>query len=241
MSHRLVPPSAVAADGSAMDWPSPGLKALGAGASRSFRYVLVLRAAVLNIAALALLGAAFLQGLVIPLFQADTTGTSHLIAAVFVVGLALCARRLTQLSHELNAVKDRAPTSATRAGRFLLQAPCLDPQARASLAAALRLSLGSRIAGIRQLANHLVLLGLIGTVVGFIMALSGVDPDRVGDAAAIAPMVSSLIAGMGVALNTTLVGSILNIWLMLNVRLLEAAAVSLWTQLVELAEEGARA
>jgi MotA/TolQ/ExbB proton channel family len=103
------------------------------------------------------------------------------------------------------------------------------------------LKLSSRIAGVRQFANNLVLLGLIGTVVGFIMALSGVDPDTVGDAAAIAPMVSNLIEGMGVALYTTLVGSVLNIWLMLNCRLLETASVSLVTQLVELAEGPGRA
>ena len=114
-----------------------------------------------------------------------------------------------------------------------------DPQTRASLAASLRLKLTSRIAGVRQYANNLVLLGLIGTVVGFIMALSGVNPDTVGDVSSIAPMVSSLIQGMGVALYTTLVGSVLNIWLMLNCRLLETSAVSLLTQLVDRAE-GAR-
>ena len=47
-----------------------------------------------------------------------------------------------------------------------------------------------------SIANNLVLLGLIGTIVGFIIALSGVDPDAVGDAAAIAPMVSTLMHGM---------------------------------------------
>jgi hypothetical protein len=68
------------------------------------------------------------------------------------------------------------------------------------------------------------------------MALSGVNPDTVGDVSAIAPMVSSLIEGMGVALYTTLVGSVLNIWLMLNCRLLETAAVSFVTQLMDRVE-----
>ena len=78
-----------------------------------------------------------------------------------------------------------------------------------------------------------MLLGLIGTVVGFVIALSGVNPDTVSDVAAIGPMVSKLLEGMGVALYTTLVGSVLNIWLMLNHRLLEGGAIHLITHLVE--------
>ena len=37
------------------------------------------------------------------------------------------------------------------------------------------MTLLSRIASIRHLANSLVFLGLLGTVIGFIIALSGVD------------------------------------------------------------------
>ncbi len=61
---------------------------------------------------------------------------------------------------------------------------------------------------IRHLANSLVLIGLIGTVIGFIIALSGRARRRlVTDANAIGPMVSTLIFGMAIALYTTLVGS----------------------------------
>jgi hypothetical protein len=215
--------------------------AQGAAAPEPFRYVLVLRAILLNVVALALLAAAWANGLIGPIFKTDTTYISHFIVLVFVAGLAVCLRRIVQLSRELNDLRDDRLPPDSRAGRFLRQACILDAQGRASLAGALRLKLSSRIAGIRQFANNLVLLGLIGTVVGFIMALSGVDPDTVGDASAIAPMVSSLIQGMGVALYTTLVGSVLNIWLMLNCRLLETAAVSFVTQLVERTEGSADA
>ena len=91
------------------------------------------------------------------------------------------------------------------------------------------------------MANSLVLLGLIGTVVGFIIALSGVRPEVVSDVGAIGPMVSALINGMSVALYTTLVGSLLNVWLMINVRLLESGTVKLLTATVELGERDARA
>lgn len=76
-------------------------------------------------------------------------------------------------------------------------------------------------ANIIWIAHSLVVLGLIGTVIGFIQALSGVDVKATGDATSISPMVASLIAGMGTALYTTLVGAVCNLWLRLNLRLLE--------------------
>ena len=246
MAHSLAPAQVAPARAAVLGWAARGEArrrggAPDAAALAPFRYVLVLRATLINAVALALAVIAWLQGLVAPIFATDTTYLTHLIVAVFAVGLATCLRRIVQISRELNAVKEGRPAPGTRAGQFLAQARDTDSQGRASLAGALRLKLSSRIAGVRQFANNLVLLGLIGTVVGFIMALSGVDPDTVGDAAAIAPMVSNLIEGMGVALYTTLVGSVLNIWLMLNCRLLETASVSLVTQLVEVAEGPGRA
>jgi hypothetical protein len=68
---------------------------------------------------------------------------------------------------------------------------------------------------VRWFRRRLVELGLLGTVIGFIIALSGVDARTVGDVSAIQPMVGALISGMGVALNTTLVGLVGYLWLAL--------------------------
>lgn len=65
-----------------------------------------------------------------------------------------------------------------------------------------------------------VSLGLIGTVIGFMMALSGIDPSIVSDVNAIGPMVANLIDGMGVALTTTLLGTIAYTYAEINNRLL---------------------
>lgn len=67
-----------------------------------------------------------------------------------------------------------------------------------------------------QLADRLVMLGLIGTVLGFIIALAGIDPATAGDPSVVSPMVARLLRGMGVAFYTTLVGSVLSIWLEVN-------------------------
>lgn len=81
-------------------------------------------------------------------------------------------------------------------------------------------SFGGDIRVIRQIANSLVMLGLIGTVIGFIIALSGVDPAAAGDINAISGMVSTLISGIGVALYTTLAGSVFSLWLTVNYNIL---------------------
>ena len=49
-------------------------------------------------------------------------------------------------------------------------------------------------------------------------------------------MVSTLIDGMSVALYTTLVGAVLNVWLMVNYRLVDSGTVPLVTTIVELGE-----
>jgi biopolymer transport protein ExbB/TolQ len=90
------------------------------------------------------------------------------------------------------------------------------------------------------MANSLVLLGLVGTVVGFIIALSGVDPQSAGNVDSIAPMVSELIHGMSVALYTTLVGAVLHLWLKVNYLILSGGAVRLIDRLVARGEGHAR-
>ncbi len=204
------------------------------------RYMLVLRFALLNLVGFGLLGAATMLGLVDNVVNADQTYLSVLIFLVFLAGLAICARKVWQTSRELNSLRAREAAVASPAMRHLAPLIGRNAESRSNLAGALRLRLFHRIAVVRNIANTLVLLGLIGTVLGFIIALSGVDPERVADIDAIAPMVSTLIRGMSTALYTTLVGAILNVWLMANHQLLASGTVKLIAALVERAEDHAR-
>ena len=65
------------------------------------------------------------------------------------------------------------------------------------------------------LANMLVLFGLIGTVLGFIKAMSGFASGPI-DATAVPVVLAQLTNGMGIALNASLVGLILSAWLLFN-------------------------
>ena len=209
--------------------PPAWFGAFAEGEAAGFRHLLILRFAVLNLVALALLGAAWMKGWVALLLDGDSTRLVALIAVVFLAGLLECARRLWQTSVELDQLAAAGPAPS----------PSADSPARAVAASVLRMRLAARIAPIRHIAGSLVFLGLIGTVIGFIIALSAVDLSVAGDVSAIGPMVSTLIGGMSVALYTTLVGAILNVWLMVNYRLLESGTVSLLAALVERGERHA--
>ncbi len=204
-------------------------------------HLLVLRFMLVNIIAFGLLGAAYQQGLVERALVADKTYLSVAIFIVFVAGLIVCARRIWETSRDLEQINAFDPLRQSHATSYIASLRGRAGDSRSLLASSLRMKLTHRIAVVRNVANALVLLGLIGTVVGFIIALSGVDPEQASDVSAITPMVSTLIEGMSTALYTTLVGAILNVWLMINYQLLASGTVKLITALVEFGESNGRA
>ncbi len=208
--------------------------------SSSRRHHLLFEFALLNLSGAALLAAAYLQGWIDTILKADGTGLTLAIFAVFLGGVAVCAGKLRLVSCELNCVRNFDPCKQSMASRYLAEVSGREAGSRAITASALRVKLADRIVMVRYVASSLVLLGLIGTVLGFIIALSGVNPEQAGDVRSVAPMVSELIRGMSVALYTTLVGSVLNLWLMVNFRILARGAVHLATELIALGEANAR-
>jgi biopolymer transport protein ExbB/TolQ len=215
--------------------------ALSEDDAASYRYLLLLRFLVINLVATALFCAAWLKGWVGLILAGDSTHQVVLIAAVFAYGLARCAGKIFTTSAELNQIGERPFAGSSHGQRYLGSIRGQDAQSRAISASALKMRLHSRIGSVRHIANSLVFLGLLGTVIGFIMALAGVDPQAAGEVEAIAPMVTTLIDGMSVALYTTLVGAVLNIWLMVNYRLLESGTVALLATIVDLGERHVRA
>jgi len=201
-----------------------------------YQYLLLVRFGLFNLVALSLLAGAYLQGWLDAIIKADLVELSFAIAALFVYGLIYCAARVWRTSLELNDIKAGAPAPGSHAGRYLDGIKAVDAAGREVLRGVLRLKLTNRIAIVRHVANSLVFLGLIGTVIGFIIALSGVDPAGATDAERVGGMVSKLISGMSVALNTTLVGAVLYVWLIVNHRLLATGTLDLLTSTLELGE-----
>lgn len=211
-------------------------------ARNPYRHVLLLRFVLVNGVAVALLGAAYFEGWVGLVVRSDQTHLTLVIFGLFVVGLGICGVRVVETSRGLNEVSAFDPFGMRRSAAldYVAKVKGRGAESRALAAGALRARLFRRILGVKAIANTLVLLGLIGTVVGFIIALSGVRPEVVSDVGAVAPMVSTLIQGMSVALYTTLVGAVLNIWLMVDYRLLSGGTSALIEALIELGEAHGR-
>lgn len=199
-----------------------------------YRYLLIFRFALLNAACFGVLGAAWLQGWLDAMLESSARLMCLGIFGVFLVGLVVCTFKIVRTSLELNQVRDGRPAPGSRAAGHLDRFPGGDTGERRVAAELLRFRMTNNVSIVGHIANTLVFLGLIGTVIGFIVALSSVDPEVIGSVRQIAPMVSSLIEGMGIALYTTLVGAVLHVWLIVNHRMLATGALHLYNAIVEL-------
>ena len=196
-------------------------------------YLLLLRFIVLNVAALGVVIFIWMKGWVLEVITQDVTHITLMIVGVFIFGWLICAYKVIRCSRELNAVLMPDQFGQTRAKWFIDLARNSDKDSQVTIAECLRSRLYSRISVIRLIANNLIILGLIGTVIGFIISLSGVDAERVADIASVAPMVSTLIQGMSVALYTTLVGAVLHVWMTMCYQVLATGTVNLVNAIIE--------
>ncbi len=216
-----------------------GSDSLAAILKAPLRSLLLLRFILLNLFAFSLLGVAWSQGYIAKVVEADKSYLSVVIFAVFLVGLAIAARKIWQTNREIDAIHSPQGIRSALVSHLVSSMQGSNADTRANLSSSMRMRIAHRISVVRHLANTLVLLGLIGTVLGFIIALSGVNPETVSDINAVAPMVSTLINGMSTALYTTLIGSILNVWLMANYQILTGGTVQLIGSLQEAVERDA--
>lgn len=100
--------------------------------------------------------------------------------------------------------------------------------------------LGERLSGAHEMGwficGALVKLGLLGTVIGFIVMLATVDSAQSFDVAAIQQLLVGMSQGMRVALYTTLVGLTTSMILSLHYLLLDRAADRLQARIVIFAQ-----
>jgi hypothetical protein len=73
---------------------------------------------------------------------------------------------------------------------------------------------------VQWLATHVVRIGLLGTVVGLIIAFSAAGQGGSTNPEEIKPMIAAVVNGMYVSLYATLLGIGTNLWLKVNLRLL---------------------
>ncbi len=127
----------------------------------------------------------------------DPTGISLGIAALFLLSAGSTAVQAWKITKEKNAHKEGQYTSKNKAKR------------------------GIKLGRILRAADTMALAGLIGTIVGFIIAFATADPASLLNAADVGTGVAQMMKGMGIALYTTLTGAVLGGWTSENYNMLK--------------------
>ena len=201
------------------------------------KYLLLLRYSLVNAVGLVFILVVYSQGYLNKAIKSDVTNVVVLIIFIFLIGLTLASIKAFWISRELNYAYSLQKKEKSVLNDFINKSKKLDASSRSNLISSTRINISVKISNIKFIANILVILGLIGTVIGFIIALSGVDgsvssnPDEVGK------MVASLVKGMSVALYTTLAGSILSVWLNICYQILSNGANRLISRIIEVGEK----
>lgn len=174
-------------------------------------------------------------------FQSDKTGMSYVIAALFLFGLAASFRAAMQLHSEwaiLDQIKKskQIPLSDGKSGlsdvfnklsAFKRQGQTVDVHTAIDTYHA---GHNSRVRSISIMAALLISMGLLGTIIGLIMAISGLGGmvENIGlSRTTMMEALKATVAGMGTAFYTTFFGA-------LGGLILRAVAVSQLNSLSEL-------
>lgn len=189
-------------------------------------WLLLARLAIVNILCLVLFTLAAVNGWVTDVVTKDSSYISLVISVLFLFGLGVALKTGWYISRQLNGLNNVAKMAA------LGSVSPYQPTKGTYEAMSRRIT--ARIATIGEISSWLMILGLIGTVVGFIVALMTVSPEEATDVAMLGKTIVKLMHGMDIALYTTLVGGLLFLWLRANFRIVANGATKLLSQLEQI-------
>src|SRR5690606_5139514 len=133
------------------------------------------------------------NGLVVPIFISDVSYLSYAIVALFAAGLVSTFVRAGKVSAAINSYKAHGYTGAWRRRKAA--------------------KMQSKSAHISDRAGWLQSLGLLGTVIGFYVAMDGLQGDDT----------ATIMSGLRTAIGTTILGGFLSLWTAVNFRILDTA------------------
>ena len=205
----------------------------------SINYSLIL----INSFFILLLYTAYLMGWANRVFESDSSYIIYVIAVIFLVLWVFSLFIGSWVNKQLNDLILNEGSQIYDEYSSLLKKRFELPKNQnfdhSILASTLQVKLNLKIKIISYVANLLILLGLIGTVIGFIIAVGGLGDSLVGgqNLARVQTVLGQIVNGMGVALFTTLMGSIFGgIWLQLHYEILSSAIDRLVVLVIEQAE-----
>jgi hypothetical protein len=163
--------------------------------------LLVYRLVIFNACCIALVVWGAMRGYVQEVVLGDTSRITYVIIALFLAGMWSVGARTLRVSRLLNDIKAKKKVDPDGI-KFVAKGEHID-----------------------DISGWLVTLGLLGTVIGFIMALTSMDQSALSTASGVQQSIGQLVGGMRVAIFTTLSGGVFGLWLDINRRILKTATV----------------
>lgn len=183
------------------------------------------------------------SGQLLIMLQTDRTWISLLILILFLATSLHCGWRSAFLSMQTLALEQFHQTGSSKPSRFDQITPLLqqlstshDPYDRQTSAELL----GEQLRGSHHtgwfITATLIKLGLLGTVIGFVLMLASVGKLESLDIDQLQSMMQQMTQGMGIALNTTLMGLIGSMLLGVQYLFLDRSADKLLASAVRLSQ-----
>jgi hypothetical protein len=145
-------------------------------------------------------------GLLPAMLESDNTRLSIIILAMFFVACLHCFERSFFLSRQFCILNQHVNSDVSPVSHYLKQSSNMDDQERALLTEVL----AEKIRGQHQIGwfitGALIKLGLLGTVIGFMLMLGSLDNIKSMDLEQVQTLMQTMTQGMKIALNTTLLG-----------------------------------
>ena len=145
---------------------------------------------------------AFERGWIQPLYMNDFTYITSIIAILFITCWVRTFQRILGTGYMMNRLKET--------GGWNIKPGAVN-------------KVWAKVAWLGDVSDWLVGLGLLGTIIGFSYALSGVNESSLCSARGVSDAIGPLMEGMRVALNTTIAGAIFSTWNEVNQRMLRTA------------------
>lgn len=180
----------------------------------NFKYKTTSQIIVFNTIILMICYMAWLQGYVTMAIAADPTHIIFIITTIVAITIGLSIKHAITIDQELfdisESVKKHKPyTPQTLRDRFAL-----------------------RYSFAEYAANLSVGLGLLATVIGYIVSFSGFSVDTVTSVANLVYAIVPALAGMGIAFYATLFGLAAAVWIETNILIVHRAIIKLYDRMI---------
>ena len=196
--------------------------------------LLFYRFIIFNILVLVGLAAVGQQGWLAAFVENDKSHISLAIIVIFLGSWIYQGYKAKVISKKINAFKVAVASKGTKGATWLDQ--YTDSIHPISILKILRDKDLTKIEWMFAIAKWLVVIGLIGTVVGFIIGLSGVSQSELSgeqDIEGIKNSIVTIITGMHVALYTTLAGAVAGLIIEVNAKMIHIALYNHWADLIK--------